>query len=66
MCACTVIQNGWKFISSAYELVVAEEGEVDLEDEEPPASNKKKGLISKLIRDLFKAGSNSTSPVSKV
>ena len=36
------------------QMVAEEECEVEIEDEEPPVSKKKKGPISKLIGDLFK------------
>ena len=50
--------------------MVAEEGEVIIEEEEPSVNKKKKGPISKLIGDLFEAQtdisqSNSTSPIGK-
>ena len=44
-------------------MVAEEEGEVAIEDEEPPVS-KKKGPISKFIRDLFEE-SDLTLPVGK-
>ena len=47
------------------QMVAEEEGEVAIEDEEPPVSKKKKGPISKLIGDLFEE-SNLTLPVGKV
>ena len=45
------------------EVIAEEEGEVLVEDEEPPVNKKKKGTISKLIMDLFVESSNSTLPI---